>query len=97
MTKKPEEITWKDVKPGAIVCEPGSTMEYKTGDWRSQVPRWNFELCNKCKLCATFCPEGCVGIIEDDYYAADLFWCKGCGICATECPKKAITMDEEGE
>ena len=97
MTKRVDEITWKDVEIGAIVTEPGNASQYRTGDWRSQKPVVDKEKCNKCTLCYVFCPEGCIERDAEGYFEANLFYCKGCGICATECPKKAIAMVEEEE
>ena len=97
MTKSEADITWKDVELGAIVTEPGNTSDYRTGDWRSDVPEFDLDKCIKCAICQTYCPEGCVREREDGYYEADLFWCKGCGICAIECPKDVITMVQETE
>ena len=97
MTKPENEITWKDLEIGAIVTEPGSASQYKTGDWRSQKPIFDNSKCNKCGLCYIFCPEGCIEQQADGYFKADLFYCKGCGICAEECPKDVITMVEEKE
>lgn len=97
MTKPENEITWKDLKIGAIVTEPGNASQYKTGDWRSQRPIFDNSKCNKCGLCYIFCPEGCIEQQADGYFKADLFYCKGCGICAEECPKDVITMVEEEE
>lgn len=97
MAKSEDELTWKDIEIGAIVVEPGNTRQYKTGDWRSQVPTYNFERCIKCGMCQLFCPEGCIEQNDDGYFEANLFWCKGCGICARECPTGVITMKEEEE
>jgi pyruvate ferredoxin oxidoreductase delta subunit len=97
LSKRETDLTWKDIETGAIVTEPGNTTQYRTGDWRSQVPTYDFEKCNKCALCQLYCPEGCVDETEEGYFVADLYWCKGCGICAQECPKKAIIMVEEQE
>ena len=97
MNKNENEITWKDIGIGAIVTEPGNTEQYRTGDWRSQSPTYDFEKCNKCGLCQTYCPEGCVEETEDGLFKANMYWCKGCGICACECPKGVITMIAEGE
>lgn len=97
MKKHESELTWKDLEVGAIVTEPGNAREYRTGDWRSQVPRYDFSKCIKCGLCQLYCPEGCIKENADGYFEADLFWCKGCGICARECPTGVISMAEEEE
>ena len=96
MAKSEAEMTWKDIEIGAIVTEPGSARQYKTGDWRSRKPTYNFDHCIKCGLCQIFCPEGCVNQNSEGYFEADLYYCKGCGICAKECWPGAITMVEEG-
>ena len=95
MAKAEGEMTWKEVDLGSMVTEPGSTLQYLTGDWKSQRPILDKRQCNKCGLCYIFCPEGCIKQVADDFFEADLSYCKGCGICATECPRSAITMEEE--
>ncbi len=97
MTKREDELTWKDLEIGAIVTEPGNASQYKTGDWRSQKPVYDFDRCLKCGICQIFCPEGCVWQNAKGYFEADLYYCKGCGICARECPTWVITMKEEEE
>lgn len=97
MTKSEGELTWKDLEVGSIVTEPGNARQYKTGDWRSQRPTYDFDKCTKCGLCAIFCPEGVISQNEDGYFETDLYYCKGCGICTQECPTKVITMVEEEE
>jgi len=92
------ELAWKDLEIGAIIAEPGNTVRYKTGDWKSQRPVFDKSKCNKkCTLCYIFCPEGCIERKADGYFEADLSYCKGCGICAVECHRKAIAMVEEEE
>ena len=95
MKKSESELTWKDLEIGCIVTEPGSSREYRTGDWRSQKPTYNFTRCIKCGLCQIYCPEGCIGQNADGYFEANMFWCKGCGICPRECPTGVISMVDE--
>ena len=97
MTKREDELTWRDIEIGSIVVEPGNACQYKTGAWRSQWPSYEFKRCIKCGLCAIFCPEGCIGQNTEGYFEADPYYCKGCGICARECPTGVITMKEEEE
>ena len=97
MAKSENELTWKDIEIGAAVTEPGNASQYRTGDWRSERPTYDFSKCIKCGICYIFCPEGCIGKTVCDYYEADLYYCKGCGICAEECPTGVITMKEEKE
>jgi pyruvate ferredoxin oxidoreductase delta subunit len=93
---KPEgELTWKDIEIGGIVTEPGNASQYRTGEWRSQKPVYDFSRCIKCGVCQIFCPEGCIQQNTEGYFVADMFYCKGCGICWRECPAMAITMVEE--
>ena len=95
MKKSESELTWKDLEIGCIVTEPGSSREYRTGDWRSQKPTYDFTRCIKCGLCQIYCPEGCIRQNADGYFEANLFWCKGCGICHRECPTGVISMVDE--
>jgi pyruvate ferredoxin oxidoreductase delta subunit len=97
VTKPEGELTWKDLEIGAIVTEPGNASQYKTGDWRSERPTYDFSKCIKCGICYIFCPEGCIGQNAEGYFEANLFYCKGCGICARECPTGVITMVPEEE
>jgi len=95
MPKPDNELTWKDLEIGGIVTTPGSAAAYRTGDWRSQKPEYDFTRCIKCGMCQMYCPEGCVKKNTDGYFEADLYHCKGCGICARECPVWVISMKEE--
>ena len=88
------ELSWKDVEIGCFITEPGSARRFKTGDWRSRKPVFDFSKCNKCTLCYYFCPEGCI-VLKKKKAVVDYDYCKGCGICANECPVKAIKMVRE--
>ena len=97
MSKSESELTAKEIEIGAIVTEPGSARQYRTGDWRSQKPTYDFNRCIKCGICQIFCPEGCIYPNSEGNFETDMYYCKGCGICARECWTKVITMVEEEE
>ncbi len=90
-------LSWKDLKPGIVVTDPGSASSYKTGDWRSNKPIRDSSKCIKCGLCYLYCPDGAVELNENGNYETNYFYCKGCGICAKECSRNVITMIEEEE
>ncbi len=95
--KKPKTAdSWQDFGVGGVVSTAGNAAAYKTGEWRSQRPKWNKERCIKCGICYIFCPEGCISQEEEGFFEGDPYYCKGCGICAKECWTQAITMNEEG-
>lgn len=89
-------LSWKELSIAPIVTEAGSTIHYKTGNWRALKPVLDQGKCTKCLLCWVYCPEPAIARKEDDSVEIYYDYCKGCGICAHECPVKAITMIEEG-
>lgn len=88
-------LGWKEIKPGFVILEVGSSRSLRTGDWRTEHPVLDRDKCNKCGFCYLYCPEGTIHEDEEGYFVPDLYYCKGCGICAHECPQKAITMQPE--
>ena len=88
---------WKEITAGGLVTEPGSSVAYETGDWRSSRPILDEEKCSNCLVCWIFCPDGAIQVENSKVVGVDLEHCKGCGICAEECPRKAITMVDECE
>ena len=97
MAKAKALMTWQELPLGSHVPEAGSTVKYKTGDWRSQRPILDRDKCTYCRLCWVYCPEGAYEDMgeEEKYFKVDLDFCKGCGICANECPRTALTMVPE--
>ncbi|MBE9501806.1 MAG: 4Fe-4S binding protein [Dehalococcoidia bacterium] len=89
--------SWKEITWGGLVMEPGSSVAYETGDWRSSRPILDEEKCSNCLVCWVFCPDGAIQVENSKVVGIDLKHCKGCGICAEECPRKAITMVDECE
>ena len=85
---------WKTLPIGAVVVEPGSSVKYKTGDWRAFRPVVDKTKCVNCLLCWIYCPDSSI-IRREKWVDVNYEHCKGCGICAHECPTKAIEMVEE--
>ncbi|KUO92781.1 MAG: 4Fe-4S binding protein [Thermocladium sp.] len=100
--------SWRELAIGGIVLEPGSTVNVRTGTWRTKKPVINQDACTRCRICWAYCPEGIIQELNKPYvtkkghkygvtYEVNYEYCKGCGICANECPVKAIDMVSEYE
>jgi len=92
--KSEEKPGWKSLPIGAVLLEPGSSLKYKTGDWRAFRPVVEKEKCVNCLLCWIYCPDAAIQR-KEKWVEVNYDYCKGCGICAKECPKDAIKMVEE--
>ncbi|OYT35226.1 MAG: pyruvate synthase [Candidatus Aenigmarchaeota archaeon ex4484_52] len=81
------------------ITNPGTTLENKTGLWRSKRPVWDKEKCKHCMICVNFCPDMAIPTKKENNklkrIETNFDYCKGCGICATECPFNAIKMIDE--
>ncbi len=88
-----ETVPWEDIDIACIIDEPGTSKYYKTGFWRSSVPKMDYSKCTKCGMCFVYCPDMAIKERDDGYFEIDYDYCKGCGICARECKAGAITMD----
>ncbi len=78
---------------GAVV-KGGTSLGYKTGNWRDERPVLDMEPCKRCGQCESVCPDSAIHVIDEDYII-DYDFCKGCGLCAYECPEDAIAMVQE--
>ncbi len=81
-------------------AKPGTTCKYKTGTWRTYLPKLDKEACIGCERCWEFCPDSSkTEKVKEGkkIFVTDLDYCKGCGICAEVCPVNAIEMKLEGK
>jgi len=85
---------WKSLLMGGVITEAGSSLKYKTGDWRAFRPQVDKQKCVNCLLCWIYCPDSAI-IRKEKWVEVNYEYCKGCGICALECPRVAIKMTEE--
>ncbi|MCS7181142.1 MAG: 4Fe-4S binding protein [bacterium] len=93
-----KKLTWKELPVGDIL-EGGSSLKFKTGNWRNKRPVRIPEKCINCFICWISCPDDAIIVDAEKgkWSSFNYDYCKGCGICAYECPKKAIEMKEEVE
>ena len=90
-----EQSTWQEMTPGGEIYEGGTARLTLTGQWRSDVPVWETDKCRQCLLCAPYCPDSSIPVVDGKRLDFDFDHCKGCGICANACPFGAIRMEQE--
>jgi pyruvate ferredoxin oxidoreductase delta subunit len=81
-----------EIKEGTVV-DAGSSLDNKTGNWKTFKPVVDSKKCIKCGRCVVYCPDICIKLDKEIKINYD--YCKGCGICSTTCPAKAIKMVKE--
>jgi len=86
---------WMSLPIGGVLLEAGSSVKYKTGNWRAFKPVIDHGKCTGCLLCWIYCPDSAIMRAGEKLVDVNYDFCKGCGICASECPVKAIAMVEE--
>ena len=75
-----------------------TSVEVKTGLWRTLRPVIDYERCNKCWwICSSFCPDSSIKVSEDGTPEIDYEHCKGCMLCVAQCPPHAIAAIPEHE
>jgi pyruvate ferredoxin oxidoreductase delta subunit len=58
ITPTTEAIMKVGALPLGLVAQPGSSVIFKTGDWRSALPVLDREKCSYCGFCHIYCPDG---------------------------------------
>lgn len=90
------EKGWKEIPIGGKIVEAGNADQYKTGDWRTFLPKIDREKCINCLQCKLYCPDMAISSDDDGKLGeVNLDYCKGCGICSNICPVKCIKMEKE--
>jgi len=86
--KKTKLKSWQELAPGAVVQDPGSSRDYKTGNWiPDQEISWDKETCINCNLCWTVCPDEAIRVDKQGkMQGVDPDFCKKCGLCVEICP-----------
>jgi len=79
------------------IMDPGSSVRFKTGNWKTLKPIYDKKKCINCMLCVVYCPENSIPQKKGIRLETNYEMCKGCGICAQVCPVKAIKMVKEGD
>lgn len=88
----------KKLKIGAVLSQKeNSSLQYKTGAWRTFRPVIDESKCIHCMRCIHFCPENCIAIKDGKRKDVDMDYCKGCGVCSKICPVGAVKMIKEEE
>ncbi len=75
-----------------------TSVEVKTGLWRTMRPVIDYEHCNRCHwVCSTLCPDSAIRVLADGRPQIDYDHCKGCLVCVGVCPPHAIRAIPEQE
>lgn len=86
---------YNEIPIGGMIEGVPTSINFKTGDWRSLTPVVDHKKCKKCKICTLFCPDEALKFNEETkQIEIDEDFCKGCGICARECKFDAIEMKD---
>ena len=93
------EVPTDDVSvAGPAIYKSATSVEVRTGLWRTMRPVIDHERCNRCTwVCGSFCPDSAISVGDDGYPRIDLDHCKGCLICVAQCPPHAIEAIAEAD
>jgi len=92
LAHEPARVSAPDVFGGL------TSVEVRTGLWRTLRPVVDREHCHRCHwVCTTFCPDGAIHAAPDGVPEIDYDHCKGCLVCVAVCPAHAIRAVPEQE
>lgn len=82
----------KNVKIVDGSINAGTSLENRTGNWKTFKPEVDFNRCIHCMFCVNYCPDICIPVKNEKRLETNLEMCKGCSICVEICPVKCIKM-----
>jgi pyruvate ferredoxin oxidoreductase gamma subunit len=93
------DLPFEEASKSAPAIHAGLTsVEVKTGLWRTLRPVIDYDLCKRCWwVCSTFCPDSAILVTTQGTPEIDYDHCKGCMICVAQCPSHAIEAISEHE
>lgn len=89
-----EQTLYQDLTEGLQMFASATSVEFNTGEWRTDTPVYLKDKCKQCLLCVPTCPDSSIPVVNKKRLDFDYDHCKGCGICAKNCPFGAIVMRE---
>lgn len=74
-----------------------TSIEVKTGLWRTLCPIIDYDRCNQCWwICSSACPHNAINV-DDNTPVIDYDHCVGCMVCVAQCPSHVIKAVPETE
>ncbi|MBS3121316.1 4Fe-4S binding protein [Candidatus Woesearchaeota archaeon] len=61
------KLTYKQIPIGGMIENPGSSLDFKTGDWKVFRPCWDKKKCIHCMFCVVYCPDNCIPVANEGY------------------------------
>lgn len=77
---------------GGVVPEGGTSLLFKTGEWRVYLPVLEDVKCTGCTKCYFICPDDAIRLTAEYHPEFLMDYCKGCSLCKEICPTAAIEM-----
>lgn len=86
------DLPFESAQKSAPIIHAGLTsVEVKTGLWRTLRPVIDYDRCKHCWwICSSFCPDSAIEVADEGIPVIDYDHCKGCMICVAQCPSHAI-------